>query len=180
MSEDKWDDRPEDRLGSLAQSARQSSLKQARGILIAIGVLSLLGNAVLFALSEKMVKDEIAAEKAKAGPGVQFDQAKLQEIEEQAIRINQLVAGFGALLGVIFIVLGVAVYRAPVACTVTGLVLYLAGNAIFGVLDPVTLAKGLIIKIIIIVCLVKAVQAAMAYEREAREAALRSDAGDLG
>ena len=32
-------------------------------------------------------------------------------------------------------------------------------------LDPATLLKGLIIKIIIIVSLVKAVQAAMAYQR---------------
>jgi hypothetical protein len=178
VNEGKWRGASDDGLGSLAQSARKSSLKQARGILIAIGVLTLIANAVLFALAEKMTKDAIAAEKAKAGPGVQFDPVKLKELEDQEIRLRQVSAAVAVVLGIAFIGLGIAVYKAPVACTVTGLVLYLAANAIYGVMDPESLAKGAIIKVIIIVFLAKAVQAAVAYQKEeAQAAAARDDMG---
>ena len=41
----------------------------------------------------------------------------------------------------------------------------------YGYLDPETLFKGLIIKVIIIVMLVKALQAAIAYQREVDQSA---------
>jgi hypothetical protein len=45
-------------------------------------------------------------------------------------------------------------------------VLYLAGNAISAVMDPTTIAQGIIIKIIIIAGLVRSIKAALEYERE--------------
>jgi uncharacterized membrane protein len=168
MSDDRprRDNNDDEELGSLAQSARRSSLKQARIILIIIGVLTLALNLVLFFNAEKEVRQALEQEKQKAGPGVVFDPIQLKEAEEQILNVVKLVYGGTAALGVVFIVLGIAVYAAPVPCTVTGLVLYVAGIAVFAVINPANLLSGLVVKIIIIIGLVKAVQAAAAYERE--------------
>ncbi len=166
MSDDRRSRDDDEELGSLAQSARRTSLKQARIILIIIGVFTLGLNLVLFFNAENEVRQALEQEKQKAGPGVVFDPIKLKEAEEQILNVVKLVYGGTAALGVVFIVLGIAVYAAPVPCTVTGLVLYVAGIAVFAVIDPTNLVRGLIVKILIIVGLVKAVQAAVAYERE--------------
>jgi hypothetical protein len=159
-------DPDDEELGSLAQSARTTSLKQARIILIVIGVLTVLMNLFLFLNVEREAKNAIAAEKQKLGPGMEFDEAKVKEAEVTVVRVGRLIYGGTLLLGVVFIALGIGVYKAPVACTVTGLVLYLAGNAAFAVLEPMSLLRGALFKIIFLICLVKAVQAALAYERE--------------
>ena len=70
--------------------------------------------------------------------------------------------------GVVFVLLGFFVHRAPVAMTATGLILYIADYAIGAVLDPTYLVRGIIVKIVIVVCLVKALNAAIACERERR------------
>lgn len=173
MSTSHGDDKAgEKELGSLTQSARRTSLTQARSILIVIGVLSLIANIVFFVLAEdqvrKELRKEVEAEKQKRGPGLVFDQNELKKIEEDAVRITRMVNGGAAFLGVVFVALGLAVYRAPVVCTVTGLILYVAGNAVFAAIDPENLVRGIIIKVIIVVAMVKAVQAALAYEREAK------------
>jgi hypothetical protein len=147
------DKKDDDELGSLAQSARKSSLGQARAILIVVGVLTLLLNIFLYS----NVDNEVAKVR-RENPGMVIDQ--------DAVKLVRLIYAGTAGLGAVFIVLGLAVYKAPVACTVTGLVLYVAGIAVFAVIDPQNLVRGLIIKVIIIVALVKAVQAAAAYQKE--------------
>jgi hypothetical protein len=176
-------DESDEELGSLTQSARRTSLKQARIILIVIGSLTVLMNLVYFFRIEQDAKEVISAEKQKAGPGVQFDEARLKEAEQTIVRIARLIHGGAILLGVIFIGLGIAVYKAPVACTSAGLVLYLAGIAIFAAIEPLSLVQGILFKIIFTIALVKAVQAALAYEREVRaerEARSRHDEYESG
>jgi hypothetical protein len=53
---------------------------------------------------------------------------------------------------------------------VTGLVLYIAGNLIFGLIEPTSLIRGILIKILIVIAMVKAVSAAIAYQREVSSA----------
>jgi hypothetical protein len=79
-------------LGSLAQSARSKNLKSARGILIAIGVLTVLVNGALFYFAPEMVRSQIQKEIGKAGPG-NVDQAKVKEVEDTAVRETRVVAG---------------------------------------------------------------------------------------
>jgi hypothetical protein len=161
--------RGDDELGSLAQSARGTSLNRARGILIAIGVLQLLAGIFMFFNVKNEARQAIEAERQKLQPGMVIDPEAAKEAEETIIRVGQVVYGGTIVLGFVFIVLGVVVYKAPVACTVTGLILYVAANAIFAVFDPVSLLRGIIVKVIIVVGMVKSIQAAMAYEHEARE-----------
>lgn len=174
------DESPEE-LGSLAQSARRTSLRQARIILIVIGSLNFVCGMLVFGFVETLVNQAIEQEKRKAGPGVVFDEAKVKEVHDAQVRAVQLILAGTMVVGLVFIGLGMAVYKAPVACTVTGLVLYVGLQAIGAAVDPADLVRGLLIKIIFIVALVKAVQAALAYEREAKaERELRRDDYETG
>jgi hypothetical protein len=74
--------------------------------------------------------------------------------------------GVSLALGVVFIVLGILVRKYPVPITITALVLYVGAGAIFGLIDPKSLAAGVVVKVIIILALVKSIQSALAYERE--------------
>ncbi|WP_439621204.1 hypothetical protein [Gemmata sp.] len=165
-----------DDLGSLAQSARKSNLSSARGILIAIGILNGLGAVFLYFNADREAAQVIEAEKKQAGPFMQFDPVKVQEAQDELARVARFIylGVIGA--GVVFIGLGVAVKKAPVPCTVAGLVMFLGLNALAALADPMNLARGLILKIIFFVGLIKAVQAAVAYERDRKaEAAARRD-----
>jgi ABC-type siderophore export system fused ATPase/permease subunit len=84
--------------------------------------------------------------------------------------VVRLVYGGIAFLGVLFILLGFLVTRFPLPATIIALVLYLGSNAVLALLDPAVLVQGIIFKIIVVVCLVKALQAAIAYQRELRAA----------
>ncbi len=154
-------------LGSLAQSARSKKLKQARGILIAVGILTIIVNGIGLALLPSQVKNELDKEinKVKAQRMV-VDQAKVKEVEAQILRYGYLASGVVIGLGVVFVILGLIVNQYPVPATLLGLVLYIGAVVILALLDPITIAQGIIWKIIIIACLLKALQTAIAYEKE--------------
>jgi hypothetical protein len=163
-------------LGSLAQSARLKKLNQARGVLIAIGILTIAVNAFqLIGLREQMrveINKLVEAERAKArAQGMEFivDQAKLEQAQESGMRIAYLIQYSVIGLGVLFIIFGLTLKSYPVPISVTSLILYVGATAIFAYLAPETLVAGLIIKVIIIIGLINAVQAAIAYESDRRK-----------
>jgi hypothetical protein len=153
-------------LGSLAQSARQKQLNTARGILLAIGILTIVVNVAFYFMIESQVNEGINAEIRKLPPGMVADPVKLAELRTNAIRIAQLIQGAVIALGVLFVVFGLIVKKYPVPITITSLVLYIGAAAVLGLLDPATLVQGIVFKIIIIVGLAKSIQSALAYERE--------------
>ncbi len=158
-------------LGSLAQSARLKQLNSARAILVTVGVLTLAANAFMFSNAEREIDDAI---NQGMQPGMVVDQEKRAEI----INMVRMIYGGTCVLGAVFIVLGILVKKFPVPTTVLGLVLYLGGNAVFALLSPESFTRGivLIVKIVIAIALVKAMQAAFAYQKELNEARL---AGEL-
>jgi predicted RND superfamily exporter protein len=151
-------------LGSLAQSARFKQLKQARNILLAIGVLTILVNAFLLANVRNEAKHVIGG--MPGGP------AEIQRLEDHVVRVGAAIYGAVIFLGILFVVFGLIVRFYPVPITIISLILYVGAAAIFAVLDPTTLAQGAIFKVIIIVGLAKAIQSAVAFERERRQTAL--------
>ncbi len=163
MRDEVWDDTParDDGLGSLAQSARGAGLGQARGILYAVGVLNVVLHALALAFLEQLVG----------------------RADDETVRVARLLLAGWILVGVVFLALGAAVYRAPVACTVTGLVMYLALIAVNAVADPGSLVNPClgVFRFLVIAGLAKAVQAAAAYEKqhraEARQARRARDEG---
>lgn len=153
-------------LGNLAQSARGKELKSARTIMFFIGAVSVAVNMFVFSSAEGEVQKEIDTEVAKLGPGFEVDQDKVTALKSQAVGATRLISGGGMVLGIVFVACGLLVQRHPVPATITALALYLASMAIFGLVNPASLASGLIIKIFIVVGLFKAVQAAIAYQKE--------------
>jgi hypothetical protein len=146
-------------LGSLAQAARTKHLYSARRIMIVIGAIMVIGHIFMAFNAENEVRNEM-------------QKGQLDADEVVLVWIVRAVYGAFALLGVVFIVLGLLTRRFPVAATVTGFVVYLLMHATFAVHDPATLVEGIIFKIIVVVCMAKAIQAAAAYQRESREAAV--------
>jgi hypothetical protein len=135
-------------LGSLAQSARTKQIKQARLILIVVGVLNILGGLVVLAVLGNV--------------------DPLQLPNPDLIRAAKVGMAVTIAIGVVFIVLGMLTKRYPVPATITALVIYtalLALSLINVVSDPKTVAT-LVIPIIIEIALIRAVRAALAYQRE--------------
>jgi hypothetical protein len=154
-------------LGSLGQEARLKYLNTAKWIMIVVGILTVAVNGFQFATVEKIVDAELDTELKKQGVARhQVDPVVYKQVRETAIHSLKLVGGALIAIGAVFIVLGLFVKQYPVPLTITGLVLYIGSAAVFVALDPTTLMKGAIIKIFIVIGLVKAVQAALAYERE--------------
>ncbi|HUT09571.1 MAG TPA: hypothetical protein VMY42_03675 [Thermoguttaceae bacterium] len=166
-------------LGSLSQAARGKKLRTARGVLLFVGILTIVVNAVLFTVVESQIDKEIEKEKqALRQRGLIADPGEVQKVRAQAIRITRLVQGVAIGLGVVFVILGIIVKQFPVGATLTGLVLYIGAAAVFGMIDPATLLTGLIIKVFIVVTLIYSLQAALAYQREEREARMAAFQSD--
>ena len=162
-------------LKSLAQSARVGHLRSARTTLFIVGVLTLLVNGFMFVNASAEVDAEINKQIQAAGPGAVVNQVELAEFKARAVNQVRLIYGGAAALGLAFILLGFFIYAAPVPIVVTGLILYIAGNGIFALLDPASLGRGIVMKAIVIILMAKAVQAAIAYQRETASA--KNEAG---
>lgn len=153
-------------LGSLAQSARAKELRSARTIFIVIGVLMLIGVVFNLVTLDTQLDMAIKAEmKAQNLSESDVDPEALTAARQSIKRIAYLLIAGTGVLAVVYFVLAGLVSRHPIPVTVTGLVIYLASAAIFAVIDPTTLVQGIIIKIIIIIALIKAVAAAVAYQK---------------
>jgi hypothetical protein len=155
-------------LGSLAQSARDKHLRQARGLMFAVGGLLLVIHGLDYVTAENTVHTEIEKQVKNAGPGIAFDRAKLNDLEEAAVREVKLMSSVLMAVGAAFIVLGLLVSRLPVPAIAIGIVLFIGTQVAYIVHDPESIRRGIIWKIIVLVALLKSLQAAIAYQREAR------------
>lgn len=159
-------------LGDLAQTARSSRMREARGIFFFVGALTVLVNAFFFANAESNAQAAIDAEMTRLrqqSPGFVFDMAKVEEAKAQIVGLNRVINGGALFLGIVFLVLGVIVPKAPVVATITGLVLYIGSAAVFGFLEPSTLTTGAIVKVLIVAALFRSLQAALAERKEAQD-----------
>jgi len=162
-----------DDLGSLAQAARSKQLHSARTILLVVGILTVLVNGFFVFMAKSMVEKQFETDLADLRrQGMVIDDSKVEELREGAISSTRLINGIGLALGMVFIFLGANVKKYPIPMTITGLILYLGSAAVFGLIDPTTLVRGIIIKILIVVGLFKAVQSAIAYEKEMKNEAV--------
>jgi hypothetical protein len=167
--------------GSLAQSARLKQLNVARGIMFVVGALTIAFNVFQYSMVGSLVDGEVQKQlDVIARQGRMVDPAKVAEFKAAAVRSVQLVAMGLIGLGVLYIVFGLIVRKYPVPVTIAALVIYVATTVIFGILSPETLVQGIIFKVIIVVALVKAVQAALAYQRALDSAGFSENAGISG
>lgn len=152
-------------LGSLAQAARLKQLNTARWLLIVVGILTIGVNAFLLFNIRAEVRKGIDDEIRKMG-NVVVDPNERRQVEDQAIAIASPMCGVAIALGILFVVFGLLVKSFPVPITITSLVVYIVVIVGFAILEPESLRRGFILRIIVIVALAKAIQAAIAYQRE--------------
>ena len=163
------------RLGSLAQSARSKQLNTARGLLIFIGIATILFNIFQLLTVRNQVKKEMdEGGHALVLPRQQIDAVERQNIEDATIVVAYIFCGALIFLGLLFVIFGLIIKLFPVPVTVISLVLYLGAIAVFAVLNPASLGAGIIIKILIVIALVKAIQSAVAYQKAQRSATLQA------
>lgn len=162
---------------NLAQEARKKQLRTARWILIVVGILQLIAGLFFVFNARGLVKAQFERELAPMrAQGAIVDEQKLKELEDSATNTTQLLNLGGVLGGISLFSLGLLVYRFPVACTVTGLLLYIGMFAVFAFItfmsngDGSVFVKGWLIRLLIIAALFKAIQAALAYEKEKKAA----------
>jgi len=157
---------PRKKLGSLAQAARAKHLKTLRIVLVLVGLLYVGFSIFMLATLKEQVNRIIQAEVAKGGAGFRPDPVAVREAEEYLIRINTLMQAGQLALGVLYLVFAFLVGAYPLPIAIISLVLFVAANAIFIVIEPSNIYRGLILKAIVLIAMVKALQAALAYQKE--------------
>jgi len=142
-------------LGSLVQSARHQHINQARSYLLWTGGLTLVFSGFIVAGGQE-------------NPGL---------LPPEQVRAITLVGLLGCVEGLVFIGLGLLTRKYPIPATILGLILYVADTAIFTMTIDLRIIQFafvklfiIIMKLFIILMLAKAVQSAIASERE-RQAA---------
>jgi hypothetical protein len=150
-------------LGSLAQSARGKHLRQARNTLLTVGILMGLLQTGMFIVDNNQTTQEIRK--------TTNDPVQRKNAEMAATVFLVFFHGAAIVVAAIFVVLAFFVEKFPVPTTVIALVLFLGLQVVFAVINPLNLAAGWIIKIVVIVALVKAMQAGLAAKKDERRIA---------
>jgi cation transport ATPase len=164
---DDRDDRDEDeerpKLQSLAQAARTNHLKQIRGTLLAIGILTLIFNVIaIFA-----VPAQIRQELAKQGPLP--NAPGMPEAQTILFVVAYMFIAAGIVVGLLFILFGALVHMFPVPITIASLVLYVLVTVVcFFTNLGVESIVWTVIRVMFIIALAKAVNTALTYQREQR------------
>lgn len=148
-------------LDNLADSIRDRILKQSRIALAVIGVFTLGYLAYQF--------NEFNTELDELGPGIR--EALAPEIAEA-----HLIMYLSLAVGVLFLGLAACIYRYPLVCTLSGLVIFAASILINAVLDPSTLYQGIIMRVAIVAVLINGVKTARIYTEELKKEKAKHDA----
>jgi len=135
-------------------------LKVARRLLLLVGVLTILFNAILLFRARDSIRQVME------DSNLTFDEEKLQQIEEDAMSRVVLIHGGQIGLGALFMVFSLLVKQFPAEVTVLSLVLYIGATFALVMFDPMTLQNEAPIRIAFVVALVWAMMAAITYARD--------------
>jgi len=118
----------------------EKAMTSAKRCLFAVGILQLLAGAAFYA-------------------GFRF-------AEEESVKQELLIMLTGVgLIGILYIVLGLWAKRSPLPASIVGLVLYVSLLVFDGISDPAAIARGWIMKIIVLMVLVKGIKAGIQYRK---------------
>lgn len=152
---------PRSELDNLADSIRDRILKQSRIALAVIGVFTLGYLAYQF--------NEFNTELDQFGPAIR--EALAPEIAEAHLIMYSSLA-----VGLLFLGLAAFVYRYPLFCTLSGLVIFVASILINAAFDPSTLYQGIIMRVAIVAVLINGVKTARIYTKELKAEKAKHDA----
>lgn len=144
------------------QAIYTKELKSARTILIIVGVIQVIFG-IYYLTQVRETFDEAAAAEVKAmGPGYTLDPALLEQAWLDSKGKMYAASAVPLLLAVFFFVMAALVYKRPVGITLASLIVFVLAHVADAVVDPATIVKGILIKIIFVVILLKAYQSAKA------------------
>ena len=116
----------------MTQNEHNTSLRRAQAILIIVGLLTFSINIYYYSYVEMEMREELA----KVQIEKEMKPAVVKQLHEQMCLIGRVVYGGLAGVGILLIALGFAANKAPLLCTVAGLIVYLAALAICLAMDP--------------------------------------------
>lgn len=117
----------------------KKQLRTASNTLFLVGVLMVVGGVVVYAM--------------------------LQNAPAGARKLAPTLLVVNLVLAAIFFALGGWARVSPLPAAIVGLALFLTLQLVNAVLDPTTIAQGIIVKVIVIVVLIKSVSAGMKYKQ---------------
>ncbi len=126
------------------QGAAAGSLGVAQGTLIFVGILTIALNSFLYFNSENEVQQVM-------------NSGDVAMSQEALLRFVRIFYGSFIAVGVVLMMLGALIYQFPLFCPLAGLIIYILAMIISAVIDPFSLVKGVIIKVLVVIALVKAV-----------------------
>jgi hypothetical protein len=146
------------------------AVDQGRRWIFGVAILTLIGAVVWYFINKGQVEKDIAAAEQNLG---QLSPAQRDEAVRQATGIatwdeavardrRMVVVSLAVDLGLAaaFLVLGLVYRKSPFGCALAALILYLAVILVAGMVQPQLLARGVVLKVIVIVALGRAVTAA--------------------
>jgi uncharacterized membrane protein len=150
-----------------AKQSYQGKIRSGRRTIMSCAVLFTLGTvAIYFLLTSQIDKQrkEVAAAKGNS----RFDQEKVaaaeKELDAAQGRTVFVTAAHGVLALAYYALWWWAKTR-PLPATLSALILFIAVQMLNIALDPESLAKGILIKILILAALISAVNAAQKYQK---------------
>jgi hypothetical protein len=157
-------------LGNLAAQQHRKHLRSLKIAILFVGLLSLAANGFLWYVAgqaETKLENEIA--RVKADPTMVLDDAKVAEARRE-LGTAKMITGFFLACSLVYIGLFFWVNSNPVGASVTALSLYILCFLIGAAIEPESAAKGIIIKILIIVVLFKGLKSALAIRELEKQA----------
>lgn len=116
--------------------------KKAAGALLVVGIIQFISAGLLYAVI------------GNASKSAAIDPAQLK-----------IVVGIVSAVGLIYIGLFFWARKSPLPAAIVGLVLYITLQLADAVSDPASLGRGIILKIIVIVVLIQAIQAGLKHKQ---------------
>lgn len=165
--------------GRHAAAARANNTKNAGRWVLAIAILQVVFG-VIFGISNSREADRTLqrfanspADEVYEHEGEQYTIAELRvAIEKERLQVFVVPIG----LGVLFVALYVWSRKSPVPAIGSALGLFVTVHAVEAVLDPVSLARGVIFKVLCVIGLARGVKSAL--EERAIANQLEAEAGD--
>jgi hypothetical protein len=151
-------------------------IETARKWLIAVGIMTWVSGVAFYFIQKSQVEDEIGKVEAqvaqlspeqrdaafKTATGMTYAEAVAHDRGQVTMLLIINLA-----LGVIYLGLSFAVRKNALVATVIALLLFVTVIAVSAMFDPKTLAQGVYLKIVFVVALASAVQAAVQARRAA-------------